>query len=325
MRALGASTACLLGTLAASSGCVFSASFGPEELAGGFGGAGGAGGSAGGDGGLGGVGGAGGAGGAGGGGAEAGAAGQAGGGGVGAVGGAGGAGGGPPADRCGDGVIGATEQCDDMNTAFDDGCSSVCQVEPGWTCVGTPSVCSAIEPVVVTKQGLAVGFLDDAYNGSLGSMVCVAVAVQTPYLAVQRVNASISLDHSWVGDVVMKLVAPTGEVATLLNRPGLAEGVDDGNGGGGDGSNFTATSPITFSPDGIDDAETMGDSLDGWGEVCEDDSRCLYQPNPDSAIDSGLDGLVGLAPSGTWQFCFGDAGPFDGGTVKAVTLTVLAW
>jgi len=47
---------------------------------------------------------------------------------------------------CGDGVIiqtaFATEGCDDMNTNNDDGCSSTCQIEPRWSCMGTPSTCS---------------------------------------------------------------------------------------------------------------------------------------------------------------------------------------
>ena len=35
---------------------------------------------------------------------------------------------------CGDGVVEAGETCDDGNTVPGDGCSGVCQVEPGWSC-----------------------------------------------------------------------------------------------------------------------------------------------------------------------------------------------
>lgn len=35
---------------------------------------------------------------------------------------------------CGDGVIGGAEQCDDGNGIPGDGCSGVCQIEPGYTC-----------------------------------------------------------------------------------------------------------------------------------------------------------------------------------------------
>jgi fibro-slime domain-containing protein len=35
---------------------------------------------------------------------------------------------------CGDGIIGSGEQCDDGNSKPGDGCSGVCQIEPGYTC-----------------------------------------------------------------------------------------------------------------------------------------------------------------------------------------------
>jgi fibro-slime domain-containing protein len=36
--------------------------------------------------------------------------------------------------KCGDGKVTGTEQCDDGNTVSLDGCSSTCQLEPGYTC-----------------------------------------------------------------------------------------------------------------------------------------------------------------------------------------------
>lgn len=43
---------------------------------------------------------------------------------------------------CGDGDVGAGEECEDGNVASGDGCSNVCTVEAGWTCTGNPSVCT---------------------------------------------------------------------------------------------------------------------------------------------------------------------------------------
>lgn len=45
-----------------------------------------------------------------------------------------------PADVCGDGIVGATESCDDANVVTGDGCSS-CVVDSGFACFGEPSVC----------------------------------------------------------------------------------------------------------------------------------------------------------------------------------------
>ena len=42
---------------------------------------------------------------------------------------------------CGDGIVLASEACDDRNDADSDGCSVACVVETDWTCTGAPSVC----------------------------------------------------------------------------------------------------------------------------------------------------------------------------------------
>ena len=53
---------------------------------------------------------------------------------------------------CGNGAVESGEECDDDNTAAGDGCCSVaapacdptCSVEQGWSCVGSPSVCTPV-------------------------------------------------------------------------------------------------------------------------------------------------------------------------------------
>jgi len=45
-------------------------------------------------------------------------------------------------ETCGDGLLEATEECDDGNRINGDGCSSTCEVEDGYTCTNaSPSVC----------------------------------------------------------------------------------------------------------------------------------------------------------------------------------------
>lgn len=67
--------------------------------------------------------------------------------------------------RCGDGVRGQGEACDDANVADGDGCSARCAVEPGWACRAPsfldPSVCmetcgdGLIDPVEECDDGAA--------------------------------------------------------------------------------------------------------------------------------------------------------------------------
>lgn len=48
----------------------------------------------------------------------------------------------PPADVCGDSVVGPSESCDDGNDTPNDGCNASCQVESGFECIGTgPGSC----------------------------------------------------------------------------------------------------------------------------------------------------------------------------------------
>lgn len=72
-----------------------------------------------------------------------------------------------PAPICGDGVTAGSEACDDHNTTSGDGCSATCVMESGFTCAGSPSVCSAIDttpPSVLTSlpPSSATGVLADA-------------------------------------------------------------------------------------------------------------------------------------------------------------------
>jgi len=53
-----------------------------------------------------------------------------------------GQGGGQPApELCGNGAMDPNEGCDDGNQNKFDGCNDVCRIEPGFICVGVPSVC----------------------------------------------------------------------------------------------------------------------------------------------------------------------------------------
>jgi fibro-slime domain-containing protein len=52
----------------------------------------------------------------------------------------------PCTSICGDSnIVEGVETCDDGNKESGDGCSSTCVTEPGYTCTGTPSACTAAE------------------------------------------------------------------------------------------------------------------------------------------------------------------------------------
>ena len=70
---------------------------------------------------------------------------------------------------CGNGDIEAGEACDDGNVVGGDGCDPGCLVEPGWVCVGEPSVCS-------NRCGNGVVDLGEECDGAdLGGATCESV------------------------------------------------------------------------------------------------------------------------------------------------------
>jgi len=67
---------------------------------------------------------------------------------------------------CGDGAIGGTENCDDMNTQGADGCSANCQVESGYICSGMPSVCGDINECMTNNGGCSANAMCTNMPGS---------------------------------------------------------------------------------------------------------------------------------------------------------------
>ena len=177
--------------------------------------------------------------------------------------------------------------------------------------------------VFQTASDLNLAISDDAYNGTLASMACVSIPVTGvgAYKVDSPPSVKVWIDHTWIGDLVMKLVSPLQKTVTLMSRPGLAETADDGTSGSGDDSNLVSTAPIEFVYNGPKSAESMGDSLGDSQAVCRDDAACVYNSNSGAASPGNLASFNTDAMAGTWKFCVGDAGPADVGTIQQVQLT----
>ena len=159
---------------------------------------------------------------------------------------------------------------------------------------------------------------DNAYDGTLESMVCIDVTGEAG--TISDLDVQVAVSHTWAGDLVIKLVSPSGEVLTLLSRPGLSENVDDGTDCCGDSSNLDMGSPLTFDDDAGVSAENMGASLDSSGVICQDDAECSFIPAPGSGPGTNLAQFNGQDGAGTWQVCVGDAGGGDTGDFDSAAL-----
>ncbi len=219
---------------------------------------------------------------------------------------------------CGDGITDAAngEGCDDGGSTALDGCDDACAIEAGAACLDTePSVCYI---AAVSATALELSIPDNAYNGSLASMACASVSVTaTGDDLLDTAAVELGIDHSYIGDLVVKLVHPGGTVVTLTSRPGFGESSDDGTGGFGTNANLLSSAPVSFHTGGTTDAEQMGG---GNFNVCADNELCDYAPNPGAATPGGLDSLIGLAASGTWELCVGDAAAGDVGSLESFAL-----
>lgn len=197
-----------------------------------------------------------------------------------------------------------------------------------WTCIAV--LVAFVSPSSVLAQvsfstaaNLNLPINDDAYNGTLGSMACATVVVGGSS-TVRGVSVLVYLNHTWVGDLTLKLISPSNTVVTLMSRPGVVEAADDGSGVSGESSNISSAFPVTFVDGGPKSAELMGNTLTSSQVVCRDDSACSYAPANGAAAPGTLAAFVGQPMAGNWIFCAGDSGLGDVGAIMQVRLTFVS-
>ncbi len=186
-----------------------------------------------------------------------------------------------------------------------------------------------IDPVKVAS-GEAVGTYvpdgtctiidDDTYDGSIGTMACLSVPGAD--LIIDGVTVDLSMNHSWAGDLVVKVVSPEGTVSTMMSRPDFAEPADDGTGCCGDSSDLVETAPFTFDNAAGDSAEAMGTTIGATEFVCQDDGICSYSPFPDMGPGVDLSDFNGENGAGTWMVCVGDSAAGDTGDICSATVNI---
>ncbi|MDI3281758.1 DUF4215 domain-containing protein [Polyangium sp. 15x6] len=169
---------------------------------------------------------------------------------------------------CGDGIIAGSEVCDDGNTTNDDGCSNVCEVEPGWSCNEAPSVCGA----AACGDGIVAGdeTCDDANTNANDG--CSPTCVMEPGWTCGG-EPSIC-EAGACGDGILAGV----------------EGCDDGNTTNDDGCDDTCTVEDGWSCEGAPstcEAAACGDGFVAGDEQCDDggtvagdgcDAACAVEP-----------------------------------------------
>ena len=180
------------------------------------------------------------------------------------------------------------------------------------------------EEELIEAPDLAQPLMDDAYNGTLETMVCTDMVItDNPDLTFTgNVQLTVGMDHTYIGDVTIKVVSPAGTILTVLQRPGNTNLPDNGTSCCNDNSDLAKGFPITFKNGGTTDATKMGATLPAAGVVCKDDLFCEYNTKHLSGPGVDFSDFLGEAPSGAWKVCVGDSNLMDFGTVDYIGLTV---
>jgi len=142
-------------------------------------------------------------------------------------------------------------------------------------------------------------------NNALGVDVPISVAMTGPVSKVvfradgatctaTQGATTVGIDHSWLGDLVIKLRSPSGRTVTLANRPG---GVNNS------GNNLCQTILDDAGTSSIQDIVATGNPWTG-----------TFSPaSPEAAF-------VGETATGTWMVNVSDLVATDTGTVRAISL-----
>ncbi len=183
-------------------------------------------------------------------------------------------------------------------------------------------------PSAVFTNNTVIAIPDDAYNGSINTMACSTINTTQSVAAgalVAGASVEVGLDHTWIGDLTIKLRAPDGKVLTLLNRPGSTVADNGTDNPIGDNSNWAAGTVITFADGAGPEAETMGSTLADAQNICINDGICGHDPSPDTAPTppASFSDLNDGTARGAWSLCVGDSAQLDTGNIRLWRLNLV--
>jgi subtilisin-like proprotein convertase family protein len=184
---------------------------------------------------------------------------------------------------------------------------------------------SNLIPVAIPDNGY-IGTLDgnDGFGTDAG-MACSTVnttGLVPASSTVYNTSINVTINHTWVGDLTLKLRSPGGQILTLLNRAGSTAPDDGTDSPVGDSSNWNGG--ITFGDGAGPEAETMGVGLADTQTICTNNGVCAHDPSPDTALTSvaAFANFRSTAASGVWTLCAGDSVELDNGTLNHWQLTL---
>ena len=177
---------------------------------------------------------------------------------------------------CGNSITETGETCDDADSESLDGCSSTCQVETGYVCAGTPSVCEW----ACGNGSLNTGETCDDHNPNSGDGCSSTCTVETGYVCAGTPS-------------VCEWACGNGSLNT-------GEACDDHNPNSGDGCSSTCTVETGYVCAGTPSVcvWACGNGSLNTGEACDD-----HNPNSGDGCSSTCTVETGYVCAGTPSVC----------------------
>jgi len=179
-----------------------------------------------------------------------------------------------------------------------------------------------------TFPGTGVGAIPDGLTGTppqFGAPLVVSFPVSGVSGNVTNVSVSITMTHTFVGDVNVVLAAPGGLPSmVVVSRIGVTTAT-----GFGDSSNYGGTYVFADSASGTNIWTVAGGVCDNACVVLPDTYRTTgpgqagqTNPAPVTSLNATFAGLTPAQANGTWTLTFRDAASVDVGNVSAANLTI---
>lgn len=202
-----------------------------------------------------------------------------------------------------------------------------------WTLTFTN--CSSTAPGQVTRAWLFVGGTTGAATPAVGTSLGSipdgpSAAAQTPGAprdvtfvvppgrsTVTRVGVRLNLTHTWAGDLVARLIAPTGESHVLFGFTGATSSIAKGSRADLNGAYMFRDDPALPSWWTAVQAAGTGVVPDGSYRTSQ-----LGGPGATGASTAMNPVFAGLPSAGTWTLRLTDGGAGDIGSVVGATLTL---
>ncbi|MEO0975001.1 MAG: proprotein convertase P-domain-containing protein, partial [Pseudomonadota bacterium] len=155
---------------------------------------------------------------------------------------------------------------------------------------GLFALCSAAQAeIFLAGPGLGLDLPDSDENGVTSTIEASGID------AVESVSIAVSIDHTWVGDLIWTLTSPSGTTVSLVDRAGSEDG------GFGDSSDLSSAIAVIFDDRFIVEAEAAGADCDVSPSDTIGDG-CGRASIPRAALSP----FNGEAGPGTWTLFLSD-------------------